>query len=133
FLALGLLAGGLLPGRFLARGFLPRRLGLGGLLRGQFPRRLFLGQALLLQALALELLLALGLLLGGQLFLGGAARGLALGGGDRVPEAVDGRIGRVGLLDQSQQALGLGEVAAVAALLGEIGRASWRARVGVSG
>src|SRR5690606_10919498 len=118
FQTLGLAARGFLARRLLACALLPRRLFLRGLLRGQFARCLFLGQALLLLALALELALALRLLFGGELLLGRTPRRLGLGAGDGGLEPFDRRVRRVGLLDQRQQALGLGEVAAVAALLG---------------
>src|SRR5690606_31163696 len=118
FLAGRFLARGLLAGRFLARGFLAGRFLGRLLLRGQVARGLFLGLALLFLALALELLAAFGFLLGGELFLLRAALGFGLGAGDGGLQALDRRVGRIGLLDQGQQAAGLVEIAAIAALRG---------------
>ena len=90
----------------------------GLLLGGQVAGGLLLGEALLLLALALQLLLAPRFLFRAQLLLLGAPRGLGLGRGDRGLEALHRRVAGVGLLDQRQQAPGLDEVGAITALLG---------------
>src|SRR5690606_13995889 len=123
FLALGLepggfLAFGLASRRLLALGLEPGGLRRGLLLQRQLPRRLLLLAALRLEALALELLATLGLLLRGQLLLLQAPRDGGLGRSDGAAQALQCRMRRVGLLDQRQQAAGLGEILAVAALLG---------------
>src|SRR5690606_2702729 len=90
----------------------------GGLLLGQFARGLFLLALLVGQALALDLDLARGLLLGTGGLGGDARDGGLLACLDVGLQAVQRRMGRLGLLDQCGEPAGLVEVLASDALLG---------------